>query len=105
MIYILMPIFALLIAIGVFTLYIIASEFKPSPIEKSEIIRNSRDEKQNDILTVTSFNLGYCSLDKEQDFFLEGGTNTKRISRDNTFDNLISLTGIIKDLNSNNFNE
>jgi len=100
MIYVLMPLFALLLGIGLFTLYIIASEFKPAPIEETEKIRNNRDFKFEEIKTITTFNIGYCSLDKDQDFFLEGGTNDKRISRDEIFDNLLSITGIIKDLNS-----
>ena len=100
MIYLLMPLFALLFGIGVFTLYIIATEYKPVPIEESQIIRNTRDCKLEDIKTITTFNIGYCALDKDQDFFLEGGKNFKRISRDKTFDNLISLTDTIKEINS-----
>ena len=100
MIYVLMPLFALLLGIGLFALYIIASEFKPAPIEESEEIRNTRDFKFEEIKTITTFNLGYCSLDKDQDFFLESGMDSKRITRDKTFDNLISLTSIIKELNS-----
>ena len=100
MIYALIPISAIFIAIGLFTLYIIITEFKPAPMEASDIIRNSRDQSLEETKTITTFNLGYCSLDKDQDFFLEGGTGSRTISREKTFDNLISIEEYLKALNS-----
>lgn len=91
--------FVLLLSIGVFTLYIIFSEYKPAPIEDAEIIRNSRDNELEDLKTITTFNLGYCSLDKDQDFFLEGGRSSRTISQEKTFDNLISIEEYLKALN------
>ncbi|AIO19684.1 hypothetical protein KQ51_01810 [Candidatus Izimaplasma bacterium HR1] len=100
MIYILIPISLILLAVGLFALYIVITEYKPAPLEVSEIIRNTREDKLDELKTITTFNLGYCSLDKEQDFFLEGGMNSRTISREKTFDNLISIEDYLKSLNS-----
>ncbi len=47
----------------------------------------------NTPITVTTFNIGYCGLDKGQDFFLDGGTMSRSRSKEQT---LINLAGIIK---------
>lgn len=100
MLFVLIPVFLFLLGIGVFALYIIFSEYKPAPIEDAEILRNSRDEEINEIHTITTFNMGYCSLDKDQDFFLEGGTHSTTFSKEKTFDNLISMEDFLTEKNS-----
>lgn len=90
----------LVLGIGLFGLYIIFSEYKPAPIEEADVIRNTRDSKLDDLKTITTFNLGYCSLDKDQDFFLEGGASSRTISKEKTFDNLISIESYLKSLDS-----
>ncbi len=100
MIYVFIPLLTVLTGIIVFFIYLTITEYKPEPVEESEKIRNSRDSELSDLKTITTFNLGYCSLDKEQDFFLEGGKSSKTVSREKTFDNLLSITQTIKDLNS-----
>ncbi len=100
MIYALIPLILVLsITIG-FIVYLVVTEYKPEDIEEAIKIRNELDSDLEEIKTITTFNMGYCSLDKNQDFFLEGGTNRKKISRDEVFGNLKSLTGIIKELKS-----
>ncbi len=99
MIYVYMILFAIIFMIGMFALYIIFSEYKPAPIEEADIIRNTRDENVEELKTITTFNLGYCSLDKDQDFFLEGGQSSRTLSKEKTFDNLISIEEYLKDLN------
>ena len=100
MIYFLIPVSVLFLGVGGFALYIVFSEYKPAPIEECEIIRNSRENELGEIKTITTFNLGYCSLDKDQDFFLEGGKSSRTISREKTFDNLLSIEEHLKSFNS-----
>jgi len=100
MIYALIPLLLVFLGIAIFFLYLTLTEYKPLPTEPAERLRNTRDSELGDIKTITTFNLGYCSLDKEQDFFLEGGHNGKTISKERTFDNLISLTSVLEDLKS-----
>ncbi len=96
----LIPLVVIFIGLGIFFLYLTLTEYSPEPIEDCERIRNSKDEKLNELKTVTTFNIGYCSLDKSQDFFLEGGTQSKTLSRDEIYDNLINLTRQIENLQS-----
>lgn len=98
--YALIVISVLLVGIGMFALYIIFTEYKPSPIEDAEKIRNSRDQQLNELMRVTTFNVGYFSLDKDQDFFLEGGKSSRTVSKEKTFDNLLSIEEYLKELNS-----
>jgi len=100
MIYVYILLSTVILGIGLFALYIIFSEFKPAPIEEAELIRNTRDSDLDVQKTITTFNLGYCSLDKDQDFFLEGGTSSRTISREKTFDNLITIEEHLKAFDS-----
>ncbi len=100
MIYALIPLILILSCILSFVLYLVFTEYKPEDIEEAMKLRNEIDSDLEDIKTITTFNMGYCSLDKNQDFFLEGGKNRKKISRNEVFDNLNGLTTIIKKLES-----
>ncbi|KAF0198169.1 MAG: endonuclease/exonuclease/phosphatase family protein [Bacteroidetes bacterium] len=48
------------------------TEFDPDPASELEIIGNATELK--DTLTLTTYNIGYCGLGAEMDFFYEGGT-------------------------------
>jgi endonuclease/exonuclease/phosphatase family metal-dependent hydrolase len=99
MIYVFVPLLSIFVGIALFFVYLALTEYRPEPIEDSDSIRNSRDEELTENIKITTLNMGYCSLDKDQDFFLEGGSS-KHTTRDETFDNLISLTSQLKELNS-----
>ena len=66
----------LLIIVG-FVIYLTAAEFKPEPVETLEIGGQAQKTLQaGDSLRVLSYNIGYGSLDKTQDFFMDGGKTT-----------------------------
>ena len=100
MIYVLVPLISIFMGMALFFVYLALTEYKPDPIEESERLRNSRDEELQSEVTVTTLNMGYCSLDKDQDFFLEGGSGSSTSSKEKTFDNLITLTDYMKELDS-----
>ncbi|WP_461206012.1 endonuclease/exonuclease/phosphatase family protein [Clostridium sp. DL1XJH146] len=58
---------------------------------------NMNSEKS---FSITTFNIGYCGLDKEQDFFLDGGTGSKSSSKEKTNENLDKITSFIKNQDS-----
>lgn len=103
MIYALIPLMIIVFILISFLLFLTLTEFKPGLIEDAIKLKNSRDCDLEEIKSITTFNLGYCSLDKDQDFFLEGGSNSKAISKEQTFDNLLALTSILQEIDSDFF--
>ncbi|KFZ26228.1 MAG: Endonuclease/Exonuclease/phosphatase family protein [Candidatus Izimaplasma bacterium HR2] len=99
MIYILIPLFIVILIPIVYILFLIIFEYKPGVIEDAIIINSSSKKLPNEF-SVTTLNVGYCSLDKDNDFFFEGGKNAKAISEEKVVANLEGNSKIIKELNS-----
>lgn len=54
------------------------TDYAPKEKEKIESQRNGCLEKSTDsVFTILSWNIGYCGLGKEMDFFYDGGTNVR----------------------------
>lgn len=47
--------------------------------------------------TVTTFNIGYAGLDKDQDFFFDGGTMGRSKSREKTLENLEGMQDFLRE--------
>ena len=66
----------LLIAIGFagIIIYALVSDYKPEV--KTEVFNSNKPDKLTDTseISVLSWNIGYCGLDKDMDFFYDGGT-------------------------------
>ena len=54
--------------------YALITDYKPK--EKEIIFQSEKPSKLNDSLSITllTWNIGYAGLDKEMDFFFDGGT-------------------------------
>lgn len=85
-----------------YLLFLIVFDFNPEAIEDSILI-NPNVLKVPDEFSVTTFNIGYCSLDKENDFFFEGGENTRGISKEIVERNLLEISKNIDELKSDVF--
>ncbi|MCK5761775.1 MAG: endonuclease/exonuclease/phosphatase family protein [Candidatus Izimaplasma sp.] len=81
-------------------LYLIITEYKPEEIEDAKIIKNNIFSKTKKTMTITTLNTGYSSLDKNQDFFVEGGKGSRCVSRSKTQSNLKNIVKILKGLDS-----
>lgn len=88
----------LLIPIG-YLIFLIIFEYKPEPLEETIMI-NDKNNKLPNKFSVATFNLGYCSLDKDNDFFFEGGNNSRAISKEKVNQNLEGNSKIIEELDS-----
>ena len=66
-------------------------ELVPLPIKsyQNEIVRVEAPYK------ITTFNIGYCGLDKNQDFFMDGGETSRSASRDQTLSNLTAAANFL----------
>lgn len=89
----------ILVAAG-FVIYLTAAEFKPEPVETLAVGGNAQKTIQaGDALSVLSYNIGYGSLDKTQDFFMDGGKNVRPETDENVRSNLAGIGKIIKAAN------
>lgn len=82
--------------ISIFLVYLTVSEFKPQtnlPLQ----ISNQQDMMIdiNDTLTLTSFNIGYAALDRDTDFFMDGGTMSRGLSKERVAQNLNQITNFL----------
>ncbi len=75
---------------------IVLSDYKPE-----EILELKIDNNQNDVLpkdktfTMTTFNIGYGGLDRNQDFFMDGGNSSKSSSKKQTMINIENVLSFL----------
>jgi hypothetical protein len=68
--------------------FVILTEYNPPEEEKIIVEQNSGIMMCGDeTFTVTTFNIGYCRLDENQDFFMDGGKKSKSESYEKTMEN------------------
>lgn len=79
------------------------ADYRPAPIAQVSVDNPQQDVVQiGSEITITSFNIGYCGLDKHADFFMDGGTMSRAVSPEQTAANIdavsIFLTGQESDI-------
>lgn len=93
--YFIRPIAAFVAAIIVFFLYSTITEYRPE--KKTIIYKSDGVAVLPDTLTfsIMTWNIGYCGLGANMDFFYDGGTKM-RDSKDNTLNNLQKISRFLK---------
>ena len=68
-----------MVAFGAFLGFLTATEYKPADTETLELRTLNPDAQPvpGEKLTILSWNIGYAGLGREQDFFMDGGTNAR----------------------------
>ncbi len=86
-------------AAGIFLLFlvfIIATDYRPAPVEPARTIRNgSMELKARETVTISTFNTGYAGLDAGQDFFMDGGIESRSSSLEQTLKNIDAVISFI----------
>ena len=99
---ILLIIFVLL---GILTI----AEYRPKAIEKVNFMASKNSVQYSDLaekfknqesITITTWNIGYAGLDETQDFFMDGGKNVRPTSKESIQTNLQEITAFINSHNS-----
>lgn len=84
----------LILAFVIFIIYIVLTVYKPEDVLKINTINNQTEFTNNEkTFLITTFNIGYCGLDKGQDFFMDGGIKSRSKNKEQT---LINLNNVIK---------
>ncbi|HOO33680.1 MAG TPA: endonuclease/exonuclease/phosphatase family protein [Thermotogota bacterium] len=88
----------LIVLVGVYFLFMTLTDYKPEDVIALEIENNQNRTLQNDdTVSIMTFNIGYCGLDKTQDFFMDGGTKSHSESKEKTLENLNGMINFMKD--------
>lgn len=94
----------ILVIVVVFLGYIgfmIVTDYKPEE-EISIDIENNQSKKLSveDELKLTTFNIGYGTMDDSVDFFMDGGKMSRGVSKERTLENMDGIINTIDKLNS-----
>lgn len=94
-------IIAITLLFTAFLTVLTVSDYRPKVETSLKVQKNGTITlKKGTALSVTTFNIGYCGLDKNQDFFMDGGTMSRSSSKAQTMTNLEKITAFLADLNS-----
>lgn len=86
---------------GAYIGYMIFTDYKPEEKITLEIENNKIDKIQTDKeVSITTFNIGYGTMDDTVDFFMDGGKMSRGVSKEKTLENMDGIINILKDLNS-----
>lgn len=93
---IVLGIILLLAAAGI--AFLSVREYKPKPTEPLSFDTGSTSPKQlhtGQTLTALSWNIGYCALDKDQDFFMDGGEHSRPSDPETLADTMSGIADIL----------
>lgn len=92
------------VLVCVFLLYLLVmtiTDYRPKDIITLEV--ENQQEKtisKDEVFTITTYNIGYCGMDKDQNFFMDGGTGSRSSSKEKTMENLKGITDFLADNDS-----
>ncbi len=93
LLFILLP----LLIVVLFLLYSVVTDYRPAEVEDSiSLIRNGKVLNISKPLEITTYNIGYAGLDKGQNFFMDGGTSSRSLSKEKTTENLNAIMTFLK---------
>ena len=96
-------IFILIVAgiLGGFLAYMTLTKEQPANVLDVKVENNKeRVLQQGNEFKVTTFNIGYAGLDKDQDFFMDGGKGSGSSSKEQTEINLKNMLSFLQNENS-----
>lgn len=98
--YLLIPVLIVILPPLSLFLYLVLTEYKPKDIEDSIRFRKTRDNEHYSSYNIVTYNIGYCANDKVTKSRNEKTKYSVKIESEVVYDNLIAMTNIIKDTDS-----
>ena len=89
---------SLLFLTAAFFLFVTIAEYRPKSVEKADVNNGAKDSILNtdETLKVLNWNIGYCGLDAQNDFFYDGGKNVTARSKEAVLNNLERVKVLLK---------
>lgn len=78
-------------------LYLTIREYRPQPIEAIKTTEGGRILTLKENLTILTYNTGYAGLSKDEDFFMDGGSNVNPQNKELVEKNLQGISDILKE--------
>lgn len=83
--------------LAAFLAYMTITDVEPAAATEVKVENNkARVLKQGNDFKVTTFNIGYAGLDKDQDFFMDGGEGSRSSSKGQTETNLKNMLSFLQ---------
>ena len=94
----------LVLCFGALVGYLMATEYKPQDVEvltlQNTIKQQSESVQIGKEYTALDWNIGYAGLDKDEDFFMDGGKMVLPLDKAHVEENIKNIAQIIKDENA-----
>ena len=91
----------ILLSIGLFVaavlIFYTVREYRPKSIELLETGNGTKSLSEGNSFSVLTYNTGYAALDKEEDFFMDGGSKVQPDTKDVVERNLAGISDILKE--------
>lgn len=87
-------------AVGILFGYLTVVEYKPAPEEEVAFDSGSDTLSEGSSISILTFNIGYAALDRDEDFFMDGGKGVLQDNADAIRDNLSGIAAIINEQNA-----
>ena len=83
--------------------YLWATEYSPNGVESLKVTKQGTSEsaKVGTEYTALNWNIGYAGLDKDEDFFMDGGKMVLPLDKAHVEENLKNITEIVKNEKAN----
>lgn len=93
---------AMLLIVICYLIFMTVTDYKPEAVIEIDVENNIENKKikLNKELTATTYNIGYCGMDKDMHFFMDGGKLSRSISEEKTLENLKGTIQALKDINA-----
>ena len=89
------------VLVGGLLAYLTFGEYRPDDVMPVQILQQQRSiADPNQELAITTFNIGYAALEKDADFFMDGGTMSRGLSKGRVEKNLESIIQLLQSLDS-----
>ena len=87
----------LLLFVGGFLAFLSVKEYKPAPVEAVQPMHTKHvSTLQKTELSVLSFNVGYCALGDNADFFMDGGKEVSATTEERMLENVQNITKLVQ---------
>lgn len=91
----------LVLIFGLYIVFMIIKDYKPKQMISVTAENNkAKIVNRNQTLSILTYNIGYAGMDEGQDFFMDGGSGSRSVSKDKTTENLKGMEGFIKESSS-----
>lgn len=72
-------------------------EYRPDEVETVEVSAGEKTLQAGDTITILTYNTGYASLSRDEDFFMDGGAGVKPESQELVEDNMAGIVSILRE--------